>query len=91
MAKGSWKQHEKDRREDLIAKIKAGEVINYENRLGMCDLDSFRKLKNGVFLVDTTSIGKIYLQKPDGKTGYDFNVWIVSEDEVKMPKHAELY
>jgi len=58
------------------------------------------ELPDGVWLVETienTPKGKaqLFIQKPDGKTPRDFNVWIVFEDLVEnkpiMPKHAHFF
>lgn len=63
--------------------------------LSMGDIESFKKLSDGVFFVESLPWCKIYLQKPGGKSNkYDFCVWCVSGNDLDnpwMPDYEEIF
>ncbi|MCD6372527.1 MAG: hypothetical protein J7L37_03110 [Thermococcus sp.] len=67
----------------------------YTEKLKMGDVDSFRKLPNGVYLVEDLGFAKIYLQKPGTrqKGEYDFSVWVekIEKGDKWQPDYGEMF
>jgi len=92
--------HEEESRRRLIECLERKSYKKLPFTPTLSEYHKLCELPEGLWLVETienTPEGKVrlFIQKPNGKTPRDFNVWVVFEDLVEnkpvMPKHADFF